>query len=198
MIFTRGGIGIFAIRGLLRAAPSKRAGGHRRGRVGGAMLLALVGGAAAGFAQPPVGIEARTGLVTMTSGRLELTIATRPGLNPRQLRDTRTGRTYADLDYAWPNGRFPELESDPVIKSEGGLSSVSLRGTLGLLEVVQTFTTSAAEPGSIAEVVELRNPSDRALDTSSFSCGFQKRLAEGSALSSDVASSRFCNIPYRR
>jgi hypothetical protein len=162
------------------------------------MLLALAGGAAVGVAQPPVAFEARTGLVTMTSGRLELMIATRRGLDPQRLRDTRTGRAYADLDYAWPNGRFPELGSDPVIRSEGGLSSVSLRGTLGVLEVVQTFSTSAAEPGSIAEVIELRNPTDRTLDTSSFSCGFEKRLAEGSALSADVASSRFCNIPYRR
>ncbi len=202
MITTRGRVGIFLTRSLAPGLPFSRpgSGALRWRRHGLSILFAIAGGAACAFAQPPsISVESGTGLVVVKSGRLELTVETRAGLNPRRLRDSLTGQVYADLGYSWPVGRFPLLSAAPALaEGTGGVSSVAFRAMLGNLEVVQTFASSAAEPGAIVETVELRNPSDRPLDTSKFACGFEKRLSDAAGLAPDVAAARFCNVPYRR
>jgi hypothetical protein len=201
-IKARGRSGIFSIQALGAASPLYRrcsiVPGSRRPWL--PILLATWGGAACVPAQPPsVSLDGRSGVVAMRSGRLELTIETRAGLNPRRLRDSLTGRVYADLGYSWPAGQFPLLAAEPALADGiGGVSSVVFRANLRDLEIVQTFTSSAAEPGTIVETVELRNPSDQPLDTSTFACGFEKRLSDAAGFDPDVAAARFCNVPYRR
>ena len=52
----------------------------------------------AAFAGPVAKYDQGTGRVLLTNGRLELLIETRHGLNPRQLRDVKSGRLLADGD----------------------------------------------------------------------------------------------------
>ncbi len=59
--------------------------------------------------------DGATGQVRLTSGRLELVVDTRNGLNPNVLRDRVTGASYADSDYVWPGGGMPEMTGAPRI-----------------------------------------------------------------------------------
>ncbi|HEY1764703.1 MAG TPA: hypothetical protein VGF85_07245 [Opitutaceae bacterium] len=179
------------------------AGGSPRAVIGRHALVLLVALAfllaegALGAAQPPaLSIDAQNGIVTMVSGRMELTIGTQGGLNPRRLRDLKSGRLYADLDYAWPGGRFPQLSAAPTTVQKDAGAMVTFRGTMGALEVVQTFSPSG--PDSLVETIELRNLSAQTLDTSDFACGFVKQLRDPAGPSPGVAAGHFCNIPYRR
>jgi hypothetical protein len=191
----RGGRWLFFIRTRAGRWLAPARGRARSKRLAG-VALALAAWPAGAKTAPSVALDAPSGRVTLVSGRLELTIDTRHGLNPLGLRDLRSGRMYSDLDYKWPGGQRPRLDSAPTIVVEAGAASASFRGTLGPLEVVQTF--SASGPDALTERIELRNPTAQPLDTSSFACGFVKRLADESGPSPAAASAHFCNIPYRR
>ena len=113
-----------------------------------------------------------------TSGRLELVVETKSGVNARSLRDLRSGRALADRDYAWFGGGFPKLEKAPAMANrEDGSCSVSFRGRLGPIEVEQTFTAPGHEPDVILERITIRNSTDRPLNTADF----QVRLCQASS-----------------
>lgn len=68
--------------------------------------------------QPSIAWNAETGQAVLTNGQLELVIETKAGINPRSLRDVKTGQVYADRDYAWSlNGvvGFPRTDIAPVV-----------------------------------------------------------------------------------
>jgi hypothetical protein len=148
--------------------------------------------------QPSARFDPITQKATLTNGRLELVIDAKEGINPCSLRDLKSGRGFADADYSWPKGIRPTLAEKPVILEKDGVCSVTLKGKLDVLEIEQTFTASAAEPGVIAEQITLHNPNDKLLDTSSFACGFTKTIHDGKDWLPGVAASRLCDVPYRR
>ena len=122
-------------------------------RLGSAMLAAVLAAALAPLsamaAKPIARFNQRTGEVTLTNGRLELRIETRQGLNPRQLRDLKSGRLLADADYIWPGGRPPRMLGAPKVEDRlDGSSSVELKGQLGEIVVEQSFTAPPNNPGS--------------------------------------------------
>jgi hypothetical protein len=163
-----------------------------------AVLLATAG-SHAWADSPGVAYDKSSGRVVMTSGRLELTVETKSGLNPSGLRDTKSGRVYADSFYRWPNHQAPVLQGVPVIDTQkAGACSVKFTGQVGPLTVIQTFAASSAEPNAITEVIEIRNSTAAPLDTSNFACGFAKIVHDKNCLLDDVANSHFCNVPYRR
>lgn len=162
-------------------------------------LVALVLANAASAASPSANYDEPTGQVVLRNGPLELSVATRPGLNPRSLRDLASGRVYADADYVWPNGAFPELVKAPTISTAAdGSRSLVFLGRLGTLTVEQTFTAPASEPGVITEQITLRNLTEKRLERLAFKCGFAKRLRQGDQWSGEANALRFCPIPYRR
>ncbi len=139
------------------------------------------------------------GQVAVVSGRLELVVETKSGLNARSLRDLKSGQVYADRDYAWPGGVFPTLAKTPVIASDrDGNRFVVLEGRLGAIRVEQVFRASAREPGVILERITLCNRTTSAVATADFKCGFVKRIREGDTWAPDAANVRFCPVPYRR
>lgn len=139
------------------------------------------------------------GRIILTSGRLELVVETSHGLNARQLRDTVSGQTFADRDYVWPGGGFPEMDGEPaLVELENGGRSVTIKGRLEPLEVEQTFTAPAGEPGVILESITLRNRSDHPLSAARFACGFAKRIRGAGLSPSDADAIRVCPVPYRR
>jgi len=140
------------------------------------------------------------GQVVVSSGSLELIVETASGLNPRSLRDVKSGWVFADRDYAWPgDAGFPKLLEPPVITNqENGTSSVVFQGQLGSLRVEQSFTVPKNEPGVILENITIRNSTDASLDTAGFKCGFARHLGDGETWVSDASEIRFCRIPYRR
>jgi len=166
-----------------------------------AALTILLGtaGSDAYAESPDVTFDKPSGRAVMTSGRLELTVETKSGLNPCGLRDTKSGRIYADSFYRWPNHQPPVLQGDPVIDTQkDGSCSVKFTGVIGPLTVVQMFAASRAEPNAIIETIEILNQTTAPLDTSNFACGFAKIVHNKNCLLDDVAYSRFCNVPYRR
>ncbi|OQA01899.1 MAG: hypothetical protein BWY71_00218 [Planctomycetes bacterium ADurb.Bin412] len=136
-----------------------------------------------------------TGQAVLVSGRLELVVQTKDGINAHRLRDTQTGRVYADGDYLWPGGTFPQLWSKPVIKTlpEGG-KAIILNGKLADLLISQQFTIPQGKPGVILEKITITNPGTSLLDTSRFACGFARRLTDDA----EALRSQFCYIPFRR
>ncbi len=180
----------------------------RRWRYGWIPLIAAVfavhsAGAdpqAAGPAARVVGVrwDAESGRAVVTNGRLELLVETKTGINPRSLRDTRSGRALADRDYSWPGGVFPKPDGAPVISDlPGGGRSITFKGRLGLIAVEQTFSAPMAEPGVIYERITLRNPGREPIPTAAFKCGFAKGILEGTVWAPE-AGDLFCPIPYRR
>jgi hypothetical protein len=163
-----------------------------------AIIIVTMGNTARGES-PSVVFDPKSGQVVMKNERLELIVETQPGLNPRSLRDLKSGRVYADVDYRWPNQQLPKLQGAPVIDTQkDGSCSVKFTATQGPLTILQTFTASSDEPNAIREVIELRNDSNAPLDTSSFACGFGKRLCDKNSMLDEVADAHFCNVPYRR
>ena len=149
--------------------------------------------------RPWITWDAQTGRAVLHSGRLELLVDTKAGINAQSLRDVKSGRALADRDYAWPGGGFPKLQQTPAIThGEDGSSSISFRGRLGPIEVEQRFTLPVAEPDVIFERISIRNPTDHPIDTAEFKCGFAKHLRQGDRWAPDVADVQFCPVPYRR
>lgn len=157
--------------------------------------------ASAGFSTDVVAsaqYDQSSGRIRVTNGRLELVIDTKSGLNPNSLRDSKTGRVYADTDYVWSAIKTPMLTKQPEIKyGRNGSTSVKLTAADGALSIEQIFSASPDEPGVIVERITIRNIGTSKLDTSKFGCGFAKKISNAHGWLRDVANSRFCNIPYR-
>lgn len=143
--------------------------------------------------------RAETAEIRLLNGRLELVIATKGTPNPRQLGDLATGRLFADANYIWPAGQGPQLVGEPALQEGPGSSqTLTLTAKLDALEIEQTWTAPADEPGTLIERIRLKNTSDKPLDTSSFACGLAKRLNRGAKWFPDTAGDRVTPIPYRR
>jgi hypothetical protein len=149
-------------------------------------------------ASPSVRYEPETGQVVLAGDRLELLIETRAGLDPCRLRDRKSGRIYADHGYLWNGGAAPTLTARPVIVDKNGFCSVTLTGRSGALQIEQTFSASADDPGVIGETIRLTNTGALPLDIPEFSCGFAKKIHDGTNWLPDAADSRLCDVPYRR
>jgi hypothetical protein len=135
----------------------------------------------------------------LTSGRLELIVDTKAGINARSLRDVKSGRALADRDYAWFGGGFPKLQQAPAIThGEDGSGSISFQGRLGPIEVEQRFTLPPAEADVILESIAIRNPTDHPVNTGDFKCGFAKHIRQGDRWAPEASDIRFCPVPYRR
>ena len=149
-------------------------------------------------AVPSARYDSGTGRIVLTSGRLELTIDTKPVLNAGRLRDVKSGRIYADGDYAWAGTAAPSLVGAPIVIEGNGVASVTLKGISGALEIEQMFVASADEPGLLSETIRILNTGRQPLDLPDFACGFVKKIHDGKDWLADVADSRFCDVPYRR
>lgn len=148
-----------------------------------------------------VGIRHDTGdgRLVITNGPLELTIETKAGLNPRSLRDVRTGAVFADRDYSWPGGVFPTLSGPPAIVREvDGGQTVRFKGRLGSLEIEQVFAAPGDEPGILVEQVTIRNAGAVPLPAGDFKCGFTKSIRRGDKWAADAGEVECCPVPYRR
>lgn len=142
--------------------------------------------------------DRHSGEVTIRNGRLELIVQTKSGLNPNRMRDVQTGRTYADSDYIWPEGKQPKVIGEPIIKNgKNGSCSVQFKAGLDSLEIYQSFVVPTEERDVLMETITIRNPGNQALDTSKFACGFAKRIYGQTGTFQDVSDSRFTEIPYR-
>jgi hypothetical protein len=161
-------------------------------------MMAMPLGQAMGAAQPTATFDSQTGKIVLTSGRLELVIETKDGINPCSLRDLKSGRVYADGHYFWCERLRPTLIGKPAITEKDGVCSVTLKETADTLEMEQTFSASAAEPDLITEQIKLHNPSSNPVIASLFACGFTKKIHDGRDWLPGVADSRFCDVPYRR
>ena len=169
------------------------------------------------YPMPEVKFDDTTGRLTIANAALELVVETRERLNPRSLRSVASGRLFADDDYVYRfgDGR-PQLVGKPAIseRPDGGKPvrrprEVALISRIGDLEIEQRFTALAAAP-AIEEQVTIRNRGSSPLDTSSFACGFAKRLPGSDGGLADPADrcagrdrcagcdSRVIAIPYRR
>jgi hypothetical protein len=147
---------------------------------------------------PTLHRDPQTGTVTLTNGRLRLTIATRPAYNPHRLVDLDTGRAYADSDYLWP-GRAPAvLVGEPGLTTapDGSGTAIFTVAHAGL-ELTHSFSLPAGEPGVLAETLTLRNPGLQPADTVAFACGFAKRVQTGDDGMPEVTADRLCELPYR-
>jgi hypothetical protein len=175
--------------------------------IAGILLLPIVGNAetAKTDAQPNIAWNADTGRAVLTSGRLELIVETKSGVNACSLRDVVSGQVYADRDYVWSIGGtvgLLKMDGNPVVAGgtdpKGGNCSITFKGHLGKIAVEQVFTLPKNEPGVILEQVTIGNPTDKPLDTSSFRCGFAKQVRQGETWTPDASKVRFCPVPYRR
>jgi hypothetical protein len=163
-----------------------------------AMLLAACA-TAASAASPKITWDKATGRVTVTNGRLELTVETKDGLNPCLLRDAATGCAYADGDYAWPDGAFPALIAEPTVtRLRDGTRVIAFRARLGALEICQTFSAPLDDPGVILESITIENPGRESLATADFRCGFTKAVRKGDEWLPEAAALTLCPVPYRR
>jgi hypothetical protein len=80
--------------------------------------------------QPSIAWNPESGRAVLTNGRMELVVETKSGLNPRSLRDVKTGQVYADRDYAWSLGNdaaLPKVEGAPVVVDSKDGKRVLLR-----------------------------------------------------------------------
>jgi hypothetical protein len=136
----------------------------------------------------------------LTSGRLQLVIKTRSPSNPCSLRDLKSGRVYADGDYAWPQCVHPQDGLFATMEDADGACRVAwTQDSVDSLNVKQEFWASPAEPDVITEQITLRNPTNKPIDeVAVFACGFTKKIHDGHAWLPGVAESHFCDIPYRR
>jgi hypothetical protein len=170
----------------------------------GAMLLPIAGkgNSANADTQPNIDWNAAIGRAVLTNGPLELVVEASSGINARSLRDVVSGQVYADRDYVWQSGGklgFPKLNGLPqTTEDKDGSRSITFKGRLGEIDVEQRFTLPKNEPGVILEQITISNPTDMPLDTSSFRCGFAKKIRAGEKWSADAAKICFCPIPYRR
>jgi hypothetical protein len=150
-------------------------------------------------ASPNLVWNAESGQALLTTGDLELRVETKKGLNACSLKNVKTGEVFADRDYAWPNGKLPQLKNAPkIVKTEDGSPAIVFTGILDKLEVEQTFTMPAKEPGVILESIAIRNPTDASMATADFKCGLTKCIRDGETFSKDATDTIFCPIPYRR
>ncbi len=148
---------------------------------------------------PSLQFDTNTGEACLSNGRLELLISTKEGLNPRLMRDVATGKTYADADYFWPEGKKPSLVGPPVLeKGSDGSESATFTVQLGAMEVEHAWTAPAKEPNTLTERIRLRNTGSVSLETGGFTCGMAKRLYDERGWLPDTPDSRFSAIPYRR
>ena len=149
--------------------------------------------------QPDVAWNGESGQARLTTGNVELLIDTKAGLNAHSLKNVQSGEVYADRDYCWPNGKLPTLSKSPTITKEpGGSVSITFAAKLDVIEVEQTFTAPAGEPGVILESITIRNPTDAAVATADFKCGLTKCVRDGEVFAKDAEEVHFCPIPYRR
>ena len=147
---------------------------------------------------PAVHIDPIAGVVTLRTGALELTIATRPHYNPHRLSNVDSGRAYADSDYGWADDAPVRLVGEPhLTRAPDGTCQVIFQLTQAALHIEHTLTLPAAEPGVLLETLTLSNPSNQPLDTSAFACGFGKTVRAGDAWQADLAGLRLCELPYR-
>ena len=160
-------------------------------------LKTIVKNAAA--SAPALQRNAETGEIRLANGRLELLVVAKGTPNAKQLRDLATGRSYADADYVWPEGLSPQLAGEPVLnEGPGGSRSLTLTSRSGSLEIEQSWTAPADQPGALIEQIRLKNIGDKDLDTGGFACGLAKRLGHGALWFPDVSRDRLAPIPYRR
>src|SRR5579859_3207399 len=147
---------------------------------------------------PSLQLDPSTGTVTLTNGRLELTIETRPSYNPSRLRDLQSGRAFADSDYVWSDWEPAALIEPPVLTTRpDGTGTAAFKLRKGGLALEQTFSLPGGEPNVIVEVIQILNPGQHAVDTSLFACGFGKLVQEGTRWLADAAGTRLCEVPYR-
>ncbi len=150
-------------------------------------------------AESKISYDSASGQVLIDSGRLELLVDTKQGLNAKSLRDTQSGRVYADGDYVWPGGQFPKLIGEPeIIHRENGDVSVIFRGRLDEIGIAQEFTVPAQEASVLIEKITISNPGKNLLDTSQFGCGFAKKHTIAKEEAAQKAESRFSAIPFRK
>src|SRR5689334_15124049 len=107
---------------------------------------------------PNIILDESTGTLTLTNGRLELTIDTRPAYNPRGLRDITSGQTFADSDYIWWDLEPAALTEPPVLTAgpDAG-QTVSFRLKKGGLALEQTFTLPGDEDNVLIERIRISN-----------------------------------------
>ena len=150
-------------------------------------------------ADPQITWNAESGQARLTTGNVELLIDTKGGLNPHSLKNVQSGEVFADRDYCWPNGKLPALSKAPTIgKEPGGSVSITFAAKLEVIEVEQSFTAPAGEPGAILESITIRNPTDAPIATADFKCGFAKCIRQREAFTKDADDVTFSPIPYRR
>ncbi|MCL5096856.1 MAG: hypothetical protein M1608_04895 [Candidatus Omnitrophica bacterium] len=147
---------------------------------------------------PSIDYDRDGGGILLRNGSLTLRIKTRDGLDPWSLVDNTAGMAYADADYQWPGGGFPQLvESPEISKRPGGSISVVLTAQQGSLEIRQTWEAPAREPGVLNETIRLRNTGTNVLRNPHFICGMSKRVRDGEQWAPRMADARFSAIPYR-
>jgi hypothetical protein len=150
-------------------------------------------------AESKISYDKTSGQVLICNGRLVLNVQTKDGLNANSLRDTQSGRVYADADYVWPGGKFPTLIGEPeIIQRENGNVSVIFRGRLDEIMIAQKFTAPAQEAGVLIEEVTISNPGKNLVDTSHFGCGFAKKHTPAADEAAQKAESHFSAIPFRK
>jgi hypothetical protein len=148
--------------------------------------------------EPGITWEPDIGRAVLTSGRLELIVETKSGVNACSLRDLKTGQVYADGDYHWRGGGFPRMEAAPVTTNhDDGSRSILFKGQLGSVLVAQVLKLPRDEPDVILEQIVISNPGGSPVETADFKCGFTKCIRSGGTWSPD-AEVRFCPVPYRR
>ena len=147
---------------------------------------------------PTLILDQATGTVTLINGRLELTVETRPGYNPRSLTDLQSGRAFADSDYAWWDAEPAALLGAPGLTTRpDGTGTAVFTLKKGGLELTHTFTLPGDQADVLIEQITLRNPGPHPVDTSAFACGFAKVVHDGQDWLADVAVARLCEVPYR-
>ncbi|MDR3643774.1 MAG: hypothetical protein P4M02_01715 [Clostridia bacterium] len=138
------------------------------------------------------------GKVLLTSGRLELRVDIREGLNPCGLTDLKSGRSYADSDYEWAGNDRPVPVEEPALHTLGsGDCEAVFLGKTGGLRVKMEYCIQASEADVIFETITISNPTANMIDTSAFACGFAKTARMGADRAADVAEANLCEIPYR-
>ncbi len=164
------------------------------------LTMTFSAGHAVSAERPTVKMTSGPDQIVLTSGRLQLVIKTRTAYgNPCSLRDLKSGRVYADGDYAWPKCVHPRDGMYVTFKEDDGTCRVVwTQGRVDSLDVKQEFSASPAKPDVITEQITLHNPTDKPIEKPSFACGFTKKIHDGKNWLPGVADSRFCDIPYRR
>ncbi|MBP5738213.1 MAG: carboxypeptidase regulatory-like domain-containing protein [Abditibacteriota bacterium] len=153
-------------------------------------ILAFLLSASAAFSAPGIQNNTTSKLLQLRNGRMLLKVNYASVLNPFSLTDIKTGRVYADGDYEW-GVDAPTVSGNPAITRSNGDITVVFTGVSGDIKVTLTYKALSAYPDTIYETVKITNRTASRIDTSAFGCGFTKTSA-------DCASTRFCDIPFRR